>query len=114
MNRDRSLYVLVGSAVAVVLAILAIVVEAVRLLLLVAFCLLLPGLGWARRVDRGDTVDTIALAVLISMSSMILVSTAMVVLDAWSTPGGIAVLVALAVLGFVPFGQSAASSRSHS
>lgn len=113
MYRDRSNYLLVGAVVVVVVMILVVVVEAVRLLFLVAFCLLLPGLGWARRASRGDAIDTVALAVLISMSSTILVATAMAVLNAWSAPGGIAVLIAFAVLGFVPFGRSAASSKAH-
>ena len=114
MNIRMASYVLAGVAVVAVVAIPAVFVEAVRLLLLVAFCLLVPGLGWARRVGGGGAVDTVALAGVISMSATILVSTAMVVLNVWSAPGGVAVLIAIALLGFSPLGRGASSPRAQS
>lgn len=59
-------------------------------------------------------MDTVALAVMISMSATILVSTAMVVLNVWSAPGGVAVLIAIALLGFAPFGRGTSSPRPQS
>ena len=59
-------------------------------------------------------IDTVALAVMISMSATILVSTAMVVLNVWSAPGGVAVLIAIALLGFAPFGRGTSSPRPQS
>lgn len=105
MNRNRTSGALIGAAVLVVLVILPIVVEPVRLLYAVAFCLLVPGCGWAYRAAVVDTLDKIALAMVISMSATILVATAMVATNSWSVSGGVAVLVAFAVLGFVPFRQ---------
>lgn len=102
MNKDEAAWVLLGAAAAVAVVILPIAVEPVRLLYAVAFCLLVPGCGWAYRAAVGDTVDKIALTVVISLSATILVSTAMVVTNSWSVPGGVAVLTVFAALGFVP------------
>lgn len=113
MTRKSAAYVLVGAAIVAFGALSAVIVDALRLPLTVACCLLLPGLGWARKAGRADAMDTVALAVLISMSATILVSTAMVVTNSWSTPGGVAVLVAFAVLGFVPFDRARSKSGAH-
>lgn len=102
MNRAKSVGVLVAAAAVLALVFLPIVVESVRLLYLVALCLLLPGAGWAYRATNADVVDRIALAVVISMSATILVATAMVVTDSWSVAGGVAALAAVGLLGFVP------------
>lgn len=59
-------------------------------------------------------IETVALAVMISMSATILVSTVMVVLNVWSAPGGVAVLIAIALLGFAPFGRGTSSPRPQS
>lgn len=104
--------VLVAAVVVVLvgLAALPVFVESVRLIWAVAFCLLLPGSGWAYRAD-GDVVDRIALAVVISLCATILVSTAMVVSNSWSVPGGVVALAVFTLLGFVPFDRAVRSVR---
>lgn len=102
MNRNTVPCALLASTVVVGMAGAAVLAEPLRLMVMVAFCLLLPGSGWARRAGRGDVLDTFALAVLISTSATILVSTAMVVTNTWSVTGGVAALAAITVLGYVP------------
>lgn len=114
MNSHKTAWVLVGAVAVIALVILPIVVESARLPAAVAFCLLVPGSGWAYRAKGVDAVDTLALAVLISMSATILVATAMVATDSWSVPAGVAALAAVAVLGFVPVPAPARRYRRRS
>ena len=79
----------------------------VRLGLAVVGCLLLPGLGWARKMRAGDLGDTVALAVTLSICSTVAVGTAMAVAGTWSLGWGLAVLALVAVTGFVPAGALA-------
>jgi hypothetical protein len=67
-----------------------------------ALCVLLPGLGWARRLRPADRGDTLALAVVLSLCATVAVSTAMVLADRWSWTVGAACLTGIAGLGFVP------------
>ncbi len=90
--------VLVGLAVVFDLA-------ALRMVLAVLICLLLPGWGWARRFRTRDRVDTLALAVVLSICFTVTVSTTMVMAARWSTLGGLAALVVIGVVGFVPTQQ---------
>lgn len=76
--------------------------SALRMIFAVAVCLLLPGLGWARRFRLADRGDTLALAVVLSIGTTVAVATAMAVSGWWSTIAGLAALVAVAVTGFVP------------
>lgn len=110
MNREKTAWVVVGAAVVVVLVLLPIAVEPVRLPHAVAFCLLVPGWGWARRTGPGDAVDRLALTVAISLSATIIVGTAMVATDRWSIPVGIAALTVVAVLGFVPYERAGSAT----
>ena len=90
--------VLVGLAVVFDLA-------ALRMVLAVLICLLIPGWGWARRFRTRDRVDTLALAVVLSICFTVAVSTTMVMAARWSTLGGLAALVVIGVVGFVPTQQ---------
>lgn len=103
MNRDRTAWALVGAVAVLALVALPVLVESVRLLYVVACCLLLPGSGWAYRAKAADTADGITLTLAISMSATILVATAMVVTGTWSVPGGVIALLAITVLGYVPY-----------
>ena len=75
---------------------------AVRVAFALAICLLLPGLGWARKMHFGDLGDTIALAVVLSICTTVAVGTAMAVSDSWSLGWGLAALGGVALIGFVP------------
>ena len=75
---------------------------AVRVAFALAICLLLPGLGWARKMHFGDLGDTIALAVVLSICTTVAVGTAMAVSDSWSLGWGLAALGGVALTGFVP------------
>ena len=71
--------------------------------LALAGCLVLPGLGWARKMRLGDLGDTVALAVVLSICTTVAVGTAMAVsglLVARMGPGGPGAVIGLA--GFVP------------
>ena len=83
---------------------LAVVFElpALRMVLAVLVCLLLPGWGWARRFRTRDRGDTLALTVVLSICATVVVSTAMVVTARWSTLAGVLVLVAIGAAGLVP------------
>ena len=96
----------VGVLVALVGALFPVVLAtnlpAVRVALALAICLLLPGLGWARKMHFGDLGDTIALAVVLSICTTVAVGTAMAVSDSWSLGWGLAALGGVALTGFVP------------
>ncbi len=93
----------VAVAAALVLALaLALDAPAVRLTAALAVCLVLPGLGWARRLKLRDLGDTVAMTVVLSLSLTAVVATGMAVTRTWSAYGGLAVLIGIAVLGFVP------------
>lgn len=82
---------------------LPVLVPSARPLYLVVACLLLPGAGWAYRWGAGDLGDRMALALAISIAATILVATAMAASGTWNIAGGLAALVAISALGFVPF-----------
>lgn len=99
-TRDR---VLVGVAAVVVVALALLSgVHALRLALALVVCLVLPGYGWARRLRLGDRGDAFALTVLLSICATVAVGTTMAVAGRWSTPVGLAVLLAVGALGVVP------------
>ena len=75
---------------------------AVRLVAALAACLVLPGLGWARRLRLKDLGDTIALTVVLSLSLTAVVATGMAVTRSWSPIAGLAILAAVSALGFIP------------
>ena len=90
-----------GAAMIVALA-LALDAPAVRMTAALAGCLVLPGLGWARRLRLRDLGDTVALTVVLSLSITALVATAMAVTGLWSPAAGMVILAASTGLGFVP------------
>jgi hypothetical protein len=81
-----------------------------RLGLLTAACLALPGLGWARRSQLRDAGDRLALAIGISICAVIVIGTIMAVAGWWSSPVIAAALLAVAAAGFVPHGMLTAIS----
>lgn len=112
MNGGKTAWALVGTAAVIGLVALPVAYEPVRLLYAVAFCLLVPGAGWAYRAGSADAADKLAIAVLISLSATILVATAMVATNSWSLPGGVAALLVVAALGLVPYRQIPGGSQS--
>ena len=72
-----------------------------RLVVVAAACLILPGLGWAFRSSLRDAGDKLALAIGISICVITLVGTTMAVTGRWSTSGGAIALVAVAITGFL-------------
>jgi hypothetical protein len=97
-------------AVAVAMSLGAIVLVAagrismLRLVVVAAACLLLPGLGWAFRWRLRDTGDKLALAVAISICAITLIGTTMAVTGRWSTSGGGIALLVVAITGFLSRG----------
>ncbi len=65
-------------------------------------CLLVPGLGWARKLRTSDLGDTLALSVVLSLCATTAVATTMAVTARWSSPVGLVALGLVAVLGFLP------------
>jgi hypothetical protein len=72
-----------------------------RLVVVAAACLLLPGLGWAFRLGLRDVGDKLALAIGISICAITLIGTTMAVTGRWSTSGGAIALLAVAITGFL-------------
>lgn len=102
MNWNKKAWILVGVVGAALVALL-IAFEPVRVVCAAAFCVVVPGSGWAYRAGGGDAADRLALAVVISMSASILVATALVTTNSWSIPLGVTALASFAMLGFIPF-----------
>lgn len=101
MTRRPALATLLAGAV-VLAALLITDPSAARVVLAVAACLLLPGLGWARKMHIGDRGDTLALAVVLSICLTVAVGTAMALADRWSLGWGLGALGLVALAGFVP------------
>ena len=91
-----------GTVIAGAVVVLQFGWSGLRLAAALALCVLLPGLGWARRLRPADRGDTLALAVMLSLCATVAVSTAMVLADRWSLTVGAACLTGIAGLGFVP------------
>jgi hypothetical protein len=75
---------------------------AARMIFALVICLLLPGLGWARKMRLGDLGDTLALATALSICMTVAVATPMVVFGSLSIGWGLTALSAMAVAGFLP------------
>ena len=99
-RRMQVLAALLGALLVAVL--LAIDLQVARAGLAVAGCLLLPGLGWARKMHYADVGDTLALASVLSICMTVAVGTTMVLSRSWSLAWGLAALGGLALAGFVP------------
>ena len=103
MRTRSSVVTVAGPATVVALALaLALDAPAVRMAGALVACLVLPGLGWARRLRLKDLGDTIALTVVLSLSLTAVVATGMAVTGTWSPAGGLVILIAVTGLGFVP------------
>jgi hypothetical protein len=99
-RRTQVLAGLLGALLVAVL--LAVDLPPARVAFAVASCLLLPGLGWARKMRFGDLGDTLALAIVLSICTTVAVGTTMAVSDSWSLGWGLAALGGIALAGFVP------------
>ena len=99
-RRTRVLAALLGALL--VVGLLATNLPAARVAFALAICLLLPGLGWARKMRFADLGDTIALAIVLSICVTVAVGTAMAMSGSWSLEWGLAALAGVALAGFVP------------
>ena len=104
MTKKLALALAVAVAIGVILLAATGRIGTLRFGLVAAACLLLPGLGWARRSQLRDAGDRLVLAIGISISAVTLVGTTMAVTDRWSMPAGAVALLAVAVTGFLPLG----------
>ena len=111
MSRQRIMLTGAAAVAAALLLLLVVEVGWVRTLCAAAFCLLAPGCGWARRMHLKDRGDTLALTAVFSICATIAVGTAMAVTGWWSPVAGFAVLVLIAVCGFMPFRRTAAAHK---
>jgi hypothetical protein len=93
-----SLVVVVATAVTGVLVTFDMATSA-RIPVVVAFAVVVPGLGWAWRLRLSDTGDTLLLAVTISVCSLVVIGEGMALLRLWSVERGFLVLAAVALLG---------------
>lgn len=99
MNRLAvTLVVLISTAVAGGL-VLPDVDTWVRIPAVLAFALIVPGLGWAARMRLEDVGDTLLAAVTISVSLLVVVGEGMALAHRWSITDGFLVLAAAALLG---------------
>jgi hypothetical protein len=92
----------VATVVATVIAgamVLRDVTTPARIPVLLAFAIVVPGLGWAYRLRLPDRGDTLLLAMTISVCLLVVVGESMALLRLWSVPGGFLVLAAIALLG---------------
>ena len=113
MTTTRRRRVLTGLLAALLLALLTLVSpHGVRVGLAVVGCLVLPGLGWARKMRLGDRGDTLALTVVLSICTTVAVGTAMAVSGTWSSGLGLAALALVTGTGFVPFAALADRART--
>ena len=99
-RRTRILAALLGAAL--VVALVATDLSAARMAGALIICLLLPGLGWARKLHLSDLGDTLALGIVLSICMTVAVGTTMVLSHSWSLGWGLASLAGLALAGFVP------------
>jgi uncharacterized membrane protein len=110
LTKKLALALALAVAIFVVLLAAAGWIGTLRLGLLTAACLVLPGLGWARRSQLRDVGDRLALVIGISICAVTVIGTVMAVTGRWSTPVGAAALLAVAAAGFVPHGTLTAIS----
>ena len=70
-----------------------------RIPVVLAFAVVVPGLGWAWRLRLADAGDTLLVAVTISIGLLVVIGEGMALLRLWSVQGGFLVLAAIALLG---------------
>jgi hypothetical protein len=102
LTKKRALALTVALAIGVIYLVATGRIGTLRLGVVTAACLLLPGLGWARRSHVRDAGDTLALAIGVSICAMAVIGTTMAVAGRWSTPVAVVALLAVAAAGFVP------------
>ncbi|MEV1288765.1 hypothetical protein [Micromonospora sp. NPDC049679] len=103
MTRPLASSIVVGVATALTAAfVLFGATSPARIPVVLAFSLVVPGLGWARRLRLSDAGDTVLAAVTISICLLVVVGEGMALLRLWSVPGGFLLLAAVALLGVVP------------
>lgn len=71
----------------------------IRIPVVLAFAVVVPGLGWAWRLRLSDAGDTLLVAVTISIGLLVVIGEGMALLRLWSVQGGFLVLAAIALLG---------------
>jgi len=98
-------------AVALIL-VLAAVTDWARPLCAAAFCLLVPGSGWARRMHLQDKGDTLALSAVFSICATVAVGTIMVLGRWWSPWTGFAALLLITLCGFIPVRRTGAGRNN--
>ena len=99
MRRDTAVLTVAGGTLVTALLGPLGVPSAVRLPVTVAFVLVVPGLGWSRRLGLRDGGDTAVLAVALSICAAVLISETMALLHLWSPEAAFLVLEALALAG---------------
>ncbi|PYI65818.1 hypothetical protein CVV68_16455 [Arthrobacter livingstonensis] len=102
-----------GAVVVAVALLLVLAAETdwVRPLCAAAFCLLVPGYGWARRMHLKDKGDTLALSAVFSICATVAVGTVMAVGRWWSPWTGFAALLLITLCGFIPLRRTEAGSN---
>lgn len=111
MIHRHMLWTQVAIAAAAVLLVIASEFDWVRMVCAALFCLVVPGYGWARRMRLKDRGDTLALTAVFSICATVGVGTALAVSGWWSPPAGFAMLVLIALGGFVPLDCAVAKRR---
>jgi hypothetical protein len=111
MTVRAMLTALAAVSAAGLLGLLIVEVAPIRAICAVAFCLLLPGSGWARRLHRNDRLDQLATTVVVSICATVTVTTGMLVTGLWSIAGASTVLGVITVAGFVPYGRAGEFAR---
>lgn len=111
LTKKLALTLAVAVAICVVLLAATGWIGVLRFGLLTAACLVLPGLGRARKSQLRDVGDRLALAIGISICAVAVIGTIMAVAGWWSTLWGAAALLAVAAAGFVPHGMLTAGLK---
>ena len=102
LTNERALRLAVVVACSVIALTAAGEIGTLRLGIVTAACLLLPGLGWAWKLRLGDARDRLALAIAISICALTVVGPTMAVLGRWFTPLGLVALATVGAIGFLP------------
>jgi hypothetical protein len=101
LTKKLTLALALVAAIGIILLVATGQIGVLRWGLVAAACLLLPGLGWARRSRLRDTGDRLALAIAISISAVTVIGTIMAVTGLWSAWIGLTALLAVAAAGFL-------------
>lgn len=101
MERDRKLLAPALAVLAVFLVLMSMEVPWVRVIVALGFCLIAPGIGWARWLGFKNAGDTWAMATVLSISMTVIVATIMAVSGLWSPLVGFGALLVLSILGII-------------